>query len=135
MKCDVSVLSGLPLDWAVAKCQGYFDHPGISYWESEPGVKHFLSMRASEEHVVEWTHSSTSWDSGVGNIIETNGITLSRTASGIWESYIRTSGPNEYYACSDLPLTSAMRTYVQMVVGPDIEIPDALLQYSGVGNE
>ena len=131
MQYEVSKLSGVLLDWAVAKCQGYFDHPGLPYWESEPGVKHFLSMRASEEHVVYWTHNSTRWDSDVGNIIESNGITLSRTASGVWESYIRPSGPNECYACSDLPLTSAMRTYVLSVLGPYIKIPDILSQYVG----
>lgn len=116
----VSELEGVALDWAVAKCQGYFSFEGQdpTYWESTSGAKHFLKMREGGVH---WTCSSTSWSEG-GPIIDKEKIDLqhSRDSDTWWAQSI---GADEI---GPTALVAAMRCYVASKLGEEVEVPDEL---------
>jgi hypothetical protein len=122
-----SELTGAALDWAVAKCGGYFDEQP-EYWESPAGAKHFLAMRNADGHGVHWTHASTDWAEG-GPIIDRQKISIIEEANGLWLGSIG--------GCTDLdmplwqehgptPLIAAMRGYVASKLGDNIDIPEEL---------
>jgi len=127
MKIKTSELKGDALDWAVAKCEGYFTTAGqdLNYWTSPDGAKHFMAMRNATGHGVHWTHASTDWSEG-GPIIERERITSSYEGKGVWiaggfngVAYIMNyPGPT--------PLIAAMRCYVASKLGNEVEVPDEL---------
>lgn len=122
-KVKVSELEGAALDWAVAKCRGYFDDKTYSGGPNIP-PQHFLDMRDAYVH---WTRSSTDWGEA-GPIIEREGITISKTRHGFWESHYRTYDVRECYWTSSKPLVAAMRTLIEKKFGEEeIEIPEELL--------
>jgi len=106
-----SELSGIALDWAVAKCEG------VNY------------------HGPAWTKFSTDWAQG-GPIIEREGITVSRTDQKLdkgqmpWVAYlIEHLFEDEYeheYQHGPTPLIAAMRCYVASKLGNEIQIPEEL---------
>lgn len=129
MKIKTNTLTRPALDWAVAKCKGYFSVGDQTppYWESPAGAQHFLAMHRAEGHGVHWAHSSTDWAEG-GPIIEEAGITLQCFWPGdpfkkTWQACIGMipvfNGPD--------PLVAAMRCYVASKLGDEIDIPDDLL--------
>jgi hypothetical protein len=126
----VSELQGAALDWAVAKCEGYFDIHMASV--DEYGVVNVFYFPT-------W-QPSTDWTQG-GPIIE-------REKIGVWWAthYVDDDGVeygNHWYAemgCTDenvdsrycgvadgpTPLITAMRCYVASKLGDEIELPEEL---------
>ncbi len=146
VKRKAADLEGIELDWAVAKCEGYFSTAGQkpAYWESKDGVEHFLKMHQAEGHGVHWTHSSTDW-SEAGAIIESESINLIKITDGpikyIWAAKIECGQHAQsshdfeedfYYYTKDevmrgpTPLIAAMRCYVESKLGSEVEIPVGL---------
>jgi hypothetical protein len=127
MKIKAQDLSGIQLDWAVAKCEGYFSTNGQvpEYWESPDGVIHFLKMRNA---VVDWTLASTDW-AEMGSIIEREMVNLD-TESYQWRATVEAPEGSELNfteGCGPTPLIAAARCYVASKLGDEVEIPEELL--------
>lgn len=127
MKVKTSELQGAALDWAVAKCEGYFDMDMASVHDGVVNVFYFPAWQPS-----------TDWSQG-GPIIE-------REKIGVWWAthYVDEDGVeygNHWYAemgCTDenvdsrycgvadgpTPLITAMRCYVASKLGDEIELPE-----------
>jgi hypothetical protein len=98
-----SELTGIALDWAVAKCVG-------------------VEIIVRQEN---WDWYSSSWgDSGM--IIEREKISIEWTGED-WMAYIEHD--EEFFG--QTPLIAAMRCYVASKLGDDIEIPEELNQGEG----
>ncbi len=114
MKMKISELTGLALDWAVAKCQDL--HTGIAgFWSN--------AVLYREENPYCY---STDWAIG-GPIIEREKIELRfMIDADAWYAqphdmdsiYQRRSGPT--------PLIAAMRCYVASKLGDDVDVPGEL---------
>lgn len=121
-----SELKGAALDWAVAKCEGYFDKTLIAPF-------HFLSMRKAKGHGVHWTHSSTDWGEG-GPIIEREKIQaqwettdVGDINSGYWVATHCLEQGKYFQEQGATPLEAAMRCYVASKLGDEVEIPEELI--------
>ena len=124
MKVKTNELNGAALDWAVAKCEGYFDIGMASVHDGVADVFYFDA----------WT-PSTDWAQG-GPIIEREGIEL------LLHVDARQTGANceilgfRWVAMTQrgpewrgpTPLIAAMRCYVASKLGDEVEVPDELLQ-------
>jgi hypothetical protein len=132
MKIQTSELSDAALDWAVAKCQGYFSTAGQDpeYWASAHGADHFVRMRDADGHGVHWTHGSTDWSEG-GPIIEREEIRITPDGRNDWTNRPPISwGAAKYWSdgrsdwwFGPTPLIAAMRCYVAAKLGSEIDIP------------
>ena len=109
MKTKTSELKGAALDWAVAKCEGYFDIGMASVHDGVADVFYFDA----------WT-PSTDW-SQAGPIIERERITAIAMPNGTWA----TSTPL-HTLHHPTPLIAAMRCYVASKLGDEVEIPEEL---------
>ena len=107
MKISTSELTGIALDWAVAKCEVGAD------FIAEVDDPHFYS---------------TDWTQG-GPIIEREKIHF-KLAGGIgyvaWISYGIGPHKNEHSQHGPTPLIAAMRCYVASQLGDEIDVPDEL---------
>ena len=112
MKTRTSILIGVALDWAVAKCEG---------------VKYIpLLVCDALGHWHDPTCYSAFWAQG-GPIIERGGIAVERkiiegTTEHEWKAYVP-----YIHAYGPTPLIAAMRCYVASKLGDEVEVPDALL--------
>jgi hypothetical protein len=111
-------LTGVALDWAVAKCK----YPELA-WGSSIGIHH-ASHQIVIPHLPEpqcYWNPSTDWAQG-GPIIERDEIDIAycNPAAGWSATGFRNTkfGPT--------PLIAAMRCYVASKLGDDIEIPEGL---------
>ena len=95
-----SELSGVQLDWAVAKAEGYPD----------------------EDILVDYLNYSADWRLG-GSLIEREKIALFLNGNDEWAA---TDGIKN--AVGDTPLIAAMRCYVASGLGDEVEIPNDLLE-------
>jgi hypothetical protein len=97
-------LTGLALDWAVAKCEGYR-----------------LDLAPEGSYA-----PSTDWSQG-GPIIEREGISVDR-AGLAWTADLSDSvgGYIEHTESGPTPLEAAMRCYVASKLGDEVEIPREL---------
>ena len=113
MKIKTSDLSGVQLDWAVAKCelllgQDYtlsIDHDGFVNRVNFGGM------------YPEW---SSDWAEG-GPIIEREQIALFLNGDDEW-----TAEDGWHRARGETPLVAAMRCYVANKLGDEVEIPEEL---------
>lgn len=124
MKIQTSELTGAALDWAGAKCQGYFDEQP-EYWATAAGAKHFMDMRDGDVH---WTRSSTNWSEG-GPIIEREELTIGKvTNSHEWSAELfQDDGIRvKHLRYGPTPLIAAMRCYVASKLGNDVDVPEGL---------
>jgi len=108
---ETAKLTGAALDWSVAKCEGEDYSPVTTY----SGIGQEFPP----------TNYSTDWSQG-GPIIEREGITVSKTRHGFWESHLRTYDERENYQTGSTPLIAAMRCYVASKLGDEVEIPEEL---------
>lgn len=113
-----SELTGVALDWAVAKCE----HPDL-VWGNSIGIHH-ASHQIVIPHLPEpqcyWS-PSTDW-SQAGPIIEREGIAVSPEAECIcWYGAVKDS-----FSDGPTPLIAAMRCYVASKLGDNVEIPEGL---------
>ena len=110
-----SELQGAALDWAVAKCEGVALDPNL----------------LKDGHAVKFRFEpSTDWAQG-GPIIEREWINVEKrinemdwTASVVYEDY--SDGFEWTEAKGDTPLIAAMRCYVALKLGDEIDIPEEL---------
>jgi hypothetical protein len=107
-----SELQGAALDWAVAKCEGYFDIDMASVHEGVTDVFYFPRWQPS-----------TDWAQG-GPIIEREKINLGWVLCDGQEFWTATM----YLAESEgpTPLVAAMRCYVASKMGDEVELPEEL---------
>ena len=113
-----SELTGAPLDWAVAKCEGYFDIGMASVRDGVADVFYFDP----------WT-PSTDWAQG-GPIIEREHIEV-RYRVGV-DMTAAIDGKSEQtagYRESQKPmLLAAMRCYVASKLGDEVELPKEITE-------
>jgi len=106
-----SELTGLALDWAVAKCEGM-------------PLEHFVRDRYEVGYCY-----STAWSQG-GPIIHRKKITLAylKVEGAIrWEArHFDDAGKFRSLEYGPTPLVAAMRCYVASKLGIDVEIPEEL---------
>jgi hypothetical protein len=120
IKVKTSELTGVALDWAVAKCEGYqavFTNGSIR-----------PVFRKSEAVEDTWPNYSTDWAKG-GPIIERECIeltTTNRSNNELWEAIGRGFGEDCPTGYGPTPLIAAMRCYVASKLGDIVEIPKEL---------
>lgn len=117
MKIKTSDLSGIALDWAVAKCEG-ISFEVILYCGSNTVWSGEGTTYSPKRHY----RPSSDWSQG-GPIIERQGIWLgvhSNDECGAWYPMHQT-----YYGTTYLE--AAMRCYVASKLGEEVEIPEELL--------
>lgn len=122
-KLSTDHLIGPPLDWAVAKCQGF------SYAGHAEARKKWVRGIAPPN----WS-PSTDWSQGgpiiereIGNLWKDN--KLSDSDPDLWTaaSYRKTEyGTSVAYQGGPTPLIAAMRCYVASKLGATVEVPDAV---------
>lgn len=117
MEIKTNELSGIALDWAVAKCEGA--HPQISY----PDKRLFGAIGDTFDY-------STNWAQG-GPIIEREAHNLFKHNGGK-EWCCACNVPREGYAAiitadGPTPLIAAMRCLVASKLGDEVDVPDGLL--------
>lgn len=113
-----SELTGLKLDWAVAKCEGI---------ELENGCYNRLlvdgRMSKGQSMLVPFKPSAD-WQQG-GAIIARERIELMPTSHTEWDAYKQNQHiPNT----GATPLVAAMRCYVASKLGDEVEVPTELTQ-------
>ena len=120
-----SELTGVALDWAVAKCEGR--EAKNTSW----GGWMTTWSNPQDDGALEYEklpHYSTNWAQG-GPIIEREGISVLHTTmrpSLAWEA---SHTPSEHLTVCEFgqtPLIAAMRCYVASKLGDEIEVPEEL---------
>jgi hypothetical protein len=110
-------LVGAALDWAVAKCEGYFDTDMASVRDGVTDVFYFDK----------WS-PSTDWAQG-GKIIERERINIS-PRDGYWEALyldnLFQEDGSDYFQMGATPLVAAMRCYVASKLGNEVQLPEGL---------
>jgi hypothetical protein len=113
-KMKTSELTGAALDWAVAKCEGYFDKDMAWIENGKVEVAYYTDYSPS-----------TNWAQG-GEIIERERIDV-MWCGDRWCAYAMTpDGETQLQDEGDTPLVAAMRCYVASQLGAEIEIPKEL---------
>lgn len=114
-----SELSGVALDWAVAKCEG------IKVVAVKGGRATFSDPTDDGALNDVPINYSTDWSQG-GPILEREGISINAHLDG-YEWFARDYwGMSEHAA--EKPLEAAMRCYVASKLGDTVEVPEELLK-------
>lgn len=124
MRVDIDTLSGVALDWVVAKCTGV--SVTIKHWTWTSSEK-FLAYVIPDIGYEDVYTPSTDWHQG-GELLESNKVCVDTGHSGVWLACIKQNyddGP-EYMAAGLTPLIAAMRCYVKSKLGDTVEVPDEL---------
>lgn len=117
MKIKTSELTGLQLDWAVAKCEGLDVY--IPAFADTPWLQ-FKDCYGTPQHCPKF---STDWAQG-GPIIELEGIDVSYVSKSDWFASKRENHEKLYFGLS--PLVAAMRCFVTSKLGDEVEVPEEL---------
>ena len=114
MKIKTNELTGVALDWAVAKCEG-----GEGFWYDTIAT-HWVRLNGSDRALAKgWAQSftpSTDWAHG-GPIIERESMGVFPLGEG-WAAGFQ-NGPTL--------LIAAMRCYVASKLGDEVELPEELI--------
>lgn len=110
MKVTTNKLSGVALDWEVAKCEGVVNGDALDIGFIKEGG---------------YT-PSTDWAQG-GLIIEREGISVWQFDDVTWKAEKPIVGVDCVYEAPTL-LIAAMRCYVASKLGDEVEVPDELLE-------
>jgi hypothetical protein len=113
MKVKTSELSGMQLDWAVARVEGWEVE-----FENQP-FREGLFFLSSYFQDGKPCSPSTDWAQG-GPIIEREGIALEK-----YRDYWVANPTRDPTAHGQTPLIAAMRCYVASKLGDEMEVPDA----------
>lgn len=117
MKVKTAELTGLALDWAVAKCEG------IELY----GPSDFKERRTRSVKNGEFLYRyHQSWAQG-GPIIEREMIMFQSTGEAGVMAYFRSRGTSGVTAYGPTHLIAAMRLVVAAKMGDEVEIPEELL--------
>lgn len=100
-------LTGLDLNWAVAKCERMENQSGMWAGYKWVGIPYI-----------------TDWAQG-GPIIEREKLDVG-TYRGAWRAAQHVGSAAPMYGYGPTPLVAAMRCYVASKMGDEIEIPEAL---------
>ncbi len=115
-----SELTGAALDWAVAKCEGW-----VAGTNDDDLVSFVLESSSDEMHF--WP--STDWAQG-GPIIERESIAILGNGDLYWEAecvWAWARGlDNGFFQKGPTPLIAAMRCYVTLKLGDEVEVPEEL---------
>lgn len=109
-----SELTGVALDWAVAKCEGLL---AFGFRKTDRFI-----VKLSDGELEEFC-PSTYWAQG-GLIIEREVIQLVRVGD-VWEAWVDADGVGVFHP-GLTPLIAAMRCYVVSKLGDEVEIPTEL---------
>jgi hypothetical protein len=115
MKLKTSELTGVALDWAVAKCEGVNAEAFRLYYEPTESTDF-------DSHGYPEFHYSTIWAQG-GPIIERDRIELRGDGDEGWIASDNLN-PEQY---GPTPLVAAMRCYVASRLGDEVDVPDDLV--------
>ena len=122
-----SELTGVALDWAVAKCEGgtgFWYDSIATYWITIDGKDRALSKGWAQSY-----QPSTNWAQG-GPIIEREELSVVREYynSENWTAYMpsHVRDDSAAFGYGPTPLIAAMRCYVASKLGDEVEIPQAL---------
>ena len=118
-----SELTGVALDWAVAKCEGATNlryDTVATWWVDLNGEPRALSSGWSPRQ--SW-QPSTDWAQG-GPIIEREGIAIGK-GDEQWAAFA--NADTEEGTQGPTPLIAAMRCYVASKLGDTVDIPEELL--------
>lgn len=119
MKMKTSELTGAALDWAVGR---------ETFQDVMIGASGTLYIVLGHTPV-EWK-PSTNWAQG-GPIVEEYGISVSKVkAIKTWHWVAGLSLPSKAPSYGPTPLVAAMRAYISLKLGNEIEIPEELCQPS-----
>ena len=120
MRVKTNELTGVALDWVVAKCEGrkvVFNH---QYTEE---TKFDGWWQLGPNHWQPLNKYSTDWAHG-GPIIEREGVMIERWAStGHWQA---ANALVTKVFTAETPLVAAMRCYVASKLGDEVELPEEL---------
>ena len=120
MRVKTNELTGVALDWVVAKCEGrkvVFNH---QYTEE---TKFDGWWQLGPNHWQPLNKYSTDWAQG-GPIIEREGIMIERWVStGHWQA---ANALVTKVFTAETPLVAAMRCYVASKLGDEVELPEEL---------
>ena len=107
-------LTGVALDWAVAKCMGHRVAANCGAY-----IRIYLPDPKQSGYTLAFC-PSTDWALG-GPIIEREEICVLAPVRGLWRG--RKEGRTQY---GPTPLIAAMRCYVASKLGDEVEIPEDL---------
>jgi hypothetical protein len=109
-KFETSQLTGHALDWAVAKCEG------IDYGKDDVRFRGAYARKYSTD----WAQA--------GSIIERENIGLVCQQIGSTQrcAYRHTENGEVFYYYGPTPLIAAMRCYVALKLGDEVELPEEL---------
>lgn len=128
MKVKTSKLSGLLLDWAVAKCEGL--DPFVRYREPlrivhKDGLPVMVISDPDDNQFVIYLDFTSDWNQG-GPIIEREKIDCDWWDTEWAASRWATKEQAGTYSFGPTPLVAAMRCYVESKLGHEVEIPEEL---------
>jgi len=114
MKVKTSELSGAALDWVVAEADG------------TPIYRSGKTMtRMDMDGNVYWK-PSTDWAQG-GQIIEDECLDLEHRPAGASREWYAVSKHQAIFGSGDTPLIAAMRCFVALALGLEVEVPEDLV--------
>ena len=119
MKRKVSDLSGVALDWAVAKCDGY--HATI-----KPTEIIYTHPTGEWHHNGNWK-PSVSWVQG-GPIIERERISVLADHPDVEGPWLAEDDDGVIHEFGQTPLVAAMRCFVASKIGDEVDVPDELCE-------
>ena len=126
MKLKTSELTGVALDWAVAKCNGKTLH----YFVDDPFKKDpWLTVDGNADQPLHSYTPSTDWAQG-GPIIERAGVAIDCVQSdgeiAGWIAQLPMFREAKYEEPSPTPLIAAMRCYAASKLGDEVDVPEEL---------
>ena len=117
-------LSGIALDWAVAKAEGKAPKIQCTGFRDAFFYRVYLGLSyaySSSGSIVEY-RPSTDWAEG-GPIIEREGISIRQVLTNFWAAEVE-GGDYEHDGIT--PLIAAMRCFVASKLGYVVDVPDFL---------
>lgn len=128
MKIKTSELSGYALDWAVAMAEKAAPQISKGGWVVFDTYQNDPPFGIDEYNDARWQKYSPSnyWSQG-GWIIEREWISLTNE-NDIWTAEIADDVPDGYHsATGHMPLIAAMRCYVTLELGGEVDVPEELI--------
>lgn len=114
MKIKTANLTDTALNWAVAKCEGVT----VAKFPESPSLFYGEGLRRFEP--------DTNWSQG-GPIIQREMVSLDWAARMVWNARIYVPDEEPWQADGPTPLIAAMRCFVAMRLGDEVDVPDKMV--------